>query len=177
MLSTAHSPVREARRQGANRARRPSRTLVLGLGNPILTDDAVGLRVVEHLRPQLAGIPGLELAEDYWGGLRLMERLVGYDRAIIIDAVCSGATPGAVQVLSADAGPTRHTASAHDVDLLTALALGRQAGAALPAARNIRIVAVEAADIETFCEDCTPAVAAGVPRAADAVLTLLEAWR
>ena len=125
------------------------RTLVLGLGNPLLTDDGVGLRVVEALRPRLAGRPGVEVDEEYCGGLRLMERLVGYDRAVLIDAICSGAEPGTVHVLTADGLAGRHCASAHDVDLPTALALGRQCGAPLPATENVRIVAVEAADVTT----------------------------
>jgi hydrogenase maturation protease len=154
-----------------------SRTLVIGLGNPLLTDDSVGLRVVDRLRPALDGWPGLELAEDYCGGLRLMERLVGYDRAIIIDAQRSGAPAGTVSTLSANAPSTRHGNSAHDVDLWTALEFGRQAGAAVPAANSIRIVAIEAADVDTFGEECTPAVGASIPRAAEAVQSLLIEWR
>ncbi|MGD8454356.1 MAG: hydrogenase maturation protease [Phycisphaerae bacterium] len=153
-----------------------ARTLVLGLGNPLLTDDAVGLRVLEQLRPVLAGRPDLELAEDYWGGLRLMERIVGYERVIIIDAQRTGAPPGTVCVLDT-AGPTQHGDSVHDMDLWTALEFGRRAGAELPAAGDIRIVAIEAADVETFGEQCTPAVEAGVPRAAELVQTLLTEWR
>lgn len=153
------------------------RTIVLGLGNPLLTDDSVGLRVVDRLRPVLAGRPGLDLAEDYWGGLRLMERLVGYERAIIVDAQRSGAAPGTIRVLAPDARPTRHANSAHDVDLCTALEFGRRAGAALPAADAIRIVAIAAAEVEALGEACTPAVAAAIPRAAELVQSLLTEWR
>ncbi len=153
------------------------RTLVLGLGNPLLRDDAVGLHVVRRLRCSLNAIPGVEVAEDYCGGLRLMEKLIGFDRAVIIDAQRNGARPGTVQVWPAAFVPTQHSASAHDVDLPTALELGRRSGAVLPALSDIRIVAVEAADVETFGEECTPAVADGVPRAAEAVLELLQDWR
>ena len=59
------------------------KTLIIGLGNPLVTDDSVGLRVVERLRPLLADRPDVEVAEDYWGGLRLMERMIGFDRAIV----------------------------------------------------------------------------------------------
>ena len=153
------------------------RTLVLGLGNPLLGDDAVGLRVVQRLRPRLADWPGVEVDEDYRGGLGLMERMIGFDRVVLVDAICSGAEAGTVQVLSPEAIPTRHSVSAHDVDLCTALALGRQAGALLPAATNIRLVAIEAADVLTFSEECTPRVRASIQRATEIVLTLLAAWR
>lgn len=153
------------------------KTLVLGLGNPLLADDAVGLQVVHRLRPVLASWPGIELGEDFWGGLRLMERMIGFDRAILVDAICSGAEPGTVHILAADGAPSRHSASAHDVDLCAALAVGRQAGASLPATGDIRLVAVEAADVLTFSEECTSPVRASIPRAAEAVLALLAAWR
>ena len=71
------------------------KTLVIGLGNPLVSDDSVGLRVVKHLQPGLARCDRMsKLAEDYWGGLRLMERMIGYDRAIVVDAICTGAAAG-----------------------------------------------------------------------------------
>lgn len=149
------------------------RTLVLGLGNPLLRDDSVGLRVVRSLLPFLASRPDIDLAEDYHGGLRLMERLVGYDRAIIVDAVCSGAPPGTIHRLGPTSVPTQHTASSHDVNLPTALALGRQVGAALPADEAILILGIEAVDVHSFGEDLTPEVAAAIPAAANLILAEL----
>jgi len=153
------------------------KTLVLGLGNPLLTDDGVGLQVVQRLRPTLAGCTGVEVGEDFCGGLRLMERMIGFDRAIIVDAICSGAAPGTVRTLAVDDLPTRHSGSAHDADMGAALALGRQGGAALPAGDDIRIVAIEAEDVLTFGEECTPRVRASIPHAAEVVLAILAAWR
>jgi hydrogenase maturation protease len=154
-----------------------AKVLVLGLGNPLLGDDSVGLRVAQQVRLQLAGRPDVEVAEDYWGGLRLMERLAGFERAVIVDAICAGGEPGTVRVLSPDDMPTRHSASAHDVDLRTALALGRRMGARLPQTRDVRVVAIETADVWTFTEECTPAVQAGIGHAVQTVLTLLAEWR
>lgn len=153
------------------------RTLILGLGNPLLTDDSVGLRVVQELKPLLAGREDIQVDEDYWGGLRLMERLVGFDRAIIIDAIRTGAPPGTIHELSVDSIPTQHSASGHDVNLPTALALGRQTGAHLPASENILLVGIEAEDIITFSEDCTPQVQAAIPRAVETVMAALDAPR
>jgi hydrogenase maturation protease len=152
-------------------------TLVLGLGNPLLTDDGVGLRVVEHLRRLIVKRPDIELDEDYCGGLRLMERMIGFDRVVLVDAICSGGEPGAVRVLRPQDVPTRHSGSSHDADLRTALALGRQAGAPLPADENIRLVAVEAAEVLTFGRQCTSRVRPGIGRAAEIVLNLLAEWR
>ena len=109
------------------------------------------------------------------GGLRLMERMVGFERAIVIDAICTGAAPGTIHRLSPDAVPTQHSASTHDLNLPTALALGRQAGALLPASEDILILGIEAVDVTTFGEDLTPAVEAAVPQAVQSVLSVLEA--
>ena len=141
------------------------KTLIIGLGNPLISDDSVGLRVAEELKKRLAGRPGVEVSEDYWGGLRLMERLIGYDRAIIIDAIVTGAAPGQIHHLTTESISTQKSASAHDVNLPTALAFGRQAGVPLPADEDVRLVGIEAEDLINFNEACTPAVAAAIPRA------------
>lgn len=150
------------------------KTLVLGLGNPLVTDDRAGLRVAAELKALLADRPDIEVDEDYWGGLRLMERMAGYDRAIVIDAIVTGAPPGTIHHLAPGAIPTQHSASAHDLNLPTALAFGRRAGVPLPDDENILLVGIEAEDLVNFGEQCTPAVRAALPRAVDEVLEALD---
>ena len=152
----------------------PMRTLILGLGNPILRDDSAGLRVVQLLRDELVDHSDIEISEDYWGGLRLMERMMGFDRAIIVDAILTGSEPGTIHTLSPGEIPTQRSASAHDVNLPTALELGRQAGAHLPNTEDILLVGIEASDVQTFAEDLSPEVEAALPRAVDIVLARLQ---
>ena len=149
------------------------KTLVIGLGNPLIADDSVGLRVVAELQPLLAGRDDVDVGEDYWGGLRLMERMVGYDRAIVIDAICTGAEPGTIHRISPGDLPTQRSASAHDVNLSTALELGRRAALPLPRDEDILIFGIEAQDVMSFCEQCTPEVRAVVPRVVQMVLAAL----
>lgn len=153
-----------------------NKILVLGLGNPLVTDDSIGLRVVEALKPRLAGREGIEVSEDYWGGLRLMERMIGFQAAVVVDAIQTGAAPGTIHLLTPDGLATQRSASAHDVNLATALQFGRQAGAALPENRHIQLVGIEVVDILTFGEHCTPEVQAAVPRAAEKVLEILATF-
>jgi hydrogenase maturation protease len=150
------------------------KTLIIGLGNPLLRDDSVGLRVVQILRGILADCPDIELMEDYWGGLRLMEQMVGYDRAIIVDAICTDAPSGTIHRLSPDDIPTQRSASAHDVNLPTALEFGRQAGAHLPPNEHILLIGIEAADVQTFEESLSPEVEAALPQAVDQILSELQ---
>ena len=150
------------------------KTLVLGLGNPLLRDDAVGILVAERLKPLLADQAGIEVDVDYWGGLRLMERMVGYERAIVIDAILSGAEPGTVHVLAPGELPTQRSASAHDVNLVTAIQFGRQAGVILPADDHITLIGIEAVETIEFGEELTPEVAAAIPNVVEVVLRLLD---
>ncbi|RME51013.1 MAG: hydrogenase maturation protease [Caldilineae bacterium] len=151
-------------------------TLLLGLGNPILTDDGVGIRAAEAVRAALPPGAPVTVGEACVGGLGLMERLVGYRRAILIDAICTGdAPPGAVRRLTLDdlrtITPPRHTASTHDAPLLTALETGRQMGLPLP--DDIVLFAIEAANVSDFGETLTPPVAAAIPEVVQRVLTEL----
>lgn len=122
------------------------KTLVLGLGNPILTDDGVGVKVAEAVSRALPPAMLVEISEASVGGLRLLERMLGYDRVILIDALYRGCTPstgsryggapGVIHRLTLDdlqaISPTQHSASAHDTNLVTALEMGRQMGLPLP---------------------------------------------
>jgi hydrogenase maturation protease len=153
------------------------KTLVLGLGNPLLTDDGVGLRVAEALQSRLNGRSDIEVGLDYWGGLRLMERMAGFDRAIVIDAIVSGKPPGTIQLLRPSDFPTQRSASAHDVTLPTALELGRLANVHLPADGEIILIAIEAADVQTFKEELSPEVEAVVPAAVELVLNTITLER
>jgi hydrogenase maturation protease len=150
------------------------KTLIIGLGNPLLRDDSVGLRIVQKLKGILSERPDIEIVEDYWGGLRLMEQMVGYDRAIIVDAICTDAPSGTIHLLSPNDIPTQRSASAHDVNLPTALEFGRKAGAHLPATENILLVGIEASDVQTFQESLSPEVEAVLPQVVEQILSELQ---
>jgi hydrogenase maturation protease len=149
--------------------------LVLGLGNPILTDDGVGVHVVRELVAH--SLPdNVTCTEASIGGLRLLEVIAGYERVILVDAIqTSDGNPGDIHRLRADdLRASLHAGSTHDLSLPGALRLGRNMGMALPEDKSIVIIAVEVEDVLTFDEKCTPAVAAAIPRAAEAVLAELE---
>ena len=139
------------------------RTIVIGVGNPVRTDDSVGLRVARVLRRR-----GAETIELCAGGLRLMEAMAGYDRAVVIDAIEGGGPPGSIRRFGEKTlPPMRNADSTHDGSLPAALALGRAAGLRIP--DDIRIWAVEAGDVETFGEELTPPVEAAAGAVAEAI--------
>lgn len=146
------------------------RTIVVGLGNPILSDDSVGIKVAALVKQRLPDDAGVDVVEAYAGGLRLMEAIAGYDRAIILDAMKSGThPPGTIMHLSLDSPTTtRNTLCTHDGDLSTALALGRDLGLAMP--ESIEIIGIEATEVERFGEELTAGVRDALPQAVDEVL-------
>ncbi len=149
------------------------RTLVLGLGNPILSDDGVGIRVAGAVQSKV-NRPDVTVLEAGVGGLDLLDLLIGYDRVIIIDAVQTGeGKPGQVYRLGPDAfQATRHASTPHDVNFATALELGARLGLDLP--REIIIFAVEVKDVTSFSEQCTPEVARAVSACVDMVIGELD---
>ncbi len=150
-------------------------TLVIGLGNPILGDDGVGWRVAHEVQTRLTD-PDVEITCLALGGVALMERMAGYQRAIIIDAVATGAPLGSVLCAPLEEFPrpaSGHTASSHDTSLATALHLGRELGVPVPA--EVLVVAVEAQRLYEFGVGLSPAVAAAVPIAASRVEACLMA--
>jgi len=149
------------------------KTLILGLGNPILTDDGIGVLVAESVRSMLPSKTGIDVAEASVGGLTLMESMVGYDRVILIDAIHGrDQKPGCILRMTLAElralSPTQHTASPHDANLVTAIELGRKMGLQLP--ENIVIFAIGVENIFEFGDRPSPTVAAAIPLATEAVL-------
>ncbi len=146
--------------------------LVLCLGNAIRRDDAVGLRVADALRDEPPG--GTAIRTSAASGLYLLDEMEGFDRVVVVDAICTGAqAPGAVlslalEDLHAPGGP-----SPHAIGLPSALARARAAGAPVPS--RIWVVAVEVVDLQTVGEGLTPAVAGAVGPAAAAVREAVRA--
>ena len=151
------------------------RTLVVGLGNPILSDDGIGIRVAQAVHEHI-GEAGVEFLEASQGGLRLAEQLEGYDRVILIDAIqMHGGVPGAIFRLTLEDVPSYNADGAHDASLKDALHLVRQQGGQMPDADAVAIIAIEAVNLLDFGETLTPQVEAAIPAAVYAVLETLEA--
>jgi len=145
------------------------KTLVLGLGNPILSDDAVGIRVAREVERKLDD-PRVTVAETSEAGLSLLDAIVGYDEVIIIDAVqTENGHAGQIQRMGTeDLSLSKRSTPPHQINLATSLELGNALNLAMP--RKITIFAVEAEDVTTFSEKCTPQVEKAIPEVVKMVL-------
>ena len=81
-------------------------TLILGVGNLLLSDEAVGVRIVEGLERDYRFAPGIELLDGGTAGMELLEAMASRDHIILADAVRSGNPPGTVVTLKDEEIPT-----------------------------------------------------------------------
>lgn len=135
--------------------------VVLGLGNPVLTDDAAGLEVIAELERLLVAEPlaGVLLETSTRAGFELLDLLHGYRHAILVDCIdVPDAIPGRIRELSlADVAGSARLVNAHELSITAAFALAARLGLAMP--EVVEIYAIEAADCRTLGETLTPAVA------------------
>ena len=151
------------------------KTLVIGLGNPILGDDGVGWKVAEEVKRQLSSDAPVDVNCLSLGGISLMEHLIGYDRAILIDAFALEEPIGSILVLKLSDLPNYsafHTTSTHDTSLQNAIELGRSMGAQLP--EDVTLVGIATKHVYDFSEELSPPVAEAVPLATKFVLDMMK---
>ncbi len=121
---------------------RQSPILILGLGNELLCDDAIGIRLVTEFK-ELYKSSGIDFLSSCNGGLEIVELISGYEQVIIIDAIkTQNGIPGSVYHYTPDDfKDTLHVSSFHDISFLTALKFGAYMDIKIP--RDIHILAIE----------------------------------
>jgi hydrogenase maturation protease len=150
------------------------KTLVVGLGNPILGDDGVGWKVAEEVKKQLPSEADVDVECYSLGGISLMEHLIGYSRAILIDAFALDEPIGSILILKLDDLPNYsayHTTSTHDTSLQNAIEMGKAMGAPLP--DEVMVVGIATKRVHDFSEELSPPVAEAVPLAVKFVIDLI----
>lgn len=141
--------------------------LVVGVGNPVLTDDAIGVRLATDLRDALAGVPALDIRpiEAAWG-LDLLQVFAGHDEVVVLDALKAWDVPAGYWCHLTLAGlrHTRYVCHVHDLNLPTILELGRRMGLALPFDTHVHVFGVAVSDAARFGVSLTPPLAAAYPK-------------
>jgi hydrogenase maturation protease len=121
-----------------------SRSLVLGLGNPILGDDGIGFRLAEILDEHLRSNTDVDVLPTSLAGIRLLDEISGYERLIVLDAITTGSKPtGTMQKLEIDdiLSNASSRLSVHHLSLKEILDLGRKYGLRMP--EKVIIYAIE----------------------------------
>jgi len=143
------------------------KTLILALGNPILSDDGVAHEVANRLAEHLQQA---DIIKSSAATMDIIPQLAGYDRLAVVDAVQLGsAPPGTVHRFSLDElADTVRISSPHDINFATALQMGREWGYDIPG--DIRIYGIEVKELLRFSEDYTPEVAESLNEIVEQIL-------
>lgn len=146
-------------------------TLILGVGNLLLSDEAVGVRIVEALGHEYRFAPGIELLDGGTAGMELLEAMASRDHIILADAVRSGNPPGTVVTLQGEEIPTLfgRKISPHQLglaDVLSALHMTEESP------KRLTLIGIEPESLEPRI-GLTPLVVAAMGEAKDRILTLL----
>ncbi len=146
------------------------KTLILGVGNPILCNDGVGLYVAQQVKQQVNN-PDVTIEEAFTGGMNLLDLIVGYDKVIIIDAVIDKkGKNGIVKRYHPTELSTVHSCNPHDVSFIEALTVAKKLGEEhLP--QDIVVIGISLPERSCeFGEHLSESIAAAVPQAVKMVL-------
>jgi len=133
------------------------KVLILGMGNEILTDDGIGIKLTYELEKQIIH-PDVSFDSLSIGGLEIIEFLSPYDTVIILDAIKTlNGVPGSVyRFVPDDFKSTLHIDNLHDISFLNALKVGEKLGIKTPS--NIQIIAIEIVEDLEFGDEFTPQI-------------------
>jgi len=147
------------------------KTLVLGIGNPLLGDDGVGFHIAQELARQIKD-ENIDVEDTSVDGLNLLELIIGYDRVIIIDAIMTkGGKVGEIYKLRPEnlANTVHFITSPHNANLAIAIEIGRKILAEeMP--EEIVVFAVGIKQVPKFTEEMTEKVRAAIPKAVNLIL-------
>ena len=109
-----------------------AKNILIGLGNPIMSDDGIGPLVSEQVHKRVSGF---DLDTSYGGGFDVVDRILGYRRAVIIDAMVTGSCPPGtvIRIEPQSSVKTLRTSYSHGIDFLEAMEMACSCGAAIPA--------------------------------------------
>ena len=142
---------------------RTNKVLLLGIGNPLLTDDGLGIIAAREISEK--NLAGVDFEEATASGIEVMEMMLDYEKVVVVDAIgWPDHEPGEVMRLEEkDFSHTVHGSSPHGVNISTAIALGRQTSPdRMP--KEIVFYAMQAEDVSTFSEKMTQKVKENLPK-------------
>jgi hydrogenase maturation protease len=150
------------------------KTIILGVGNQILGDDGVGVQVSNELKKYVKD-PNITIDEAITGGMNLLELILDFDKAIIIDAVkTQEGKNGEVKKIPLEDFSTIHSCNPHDINLSEAIKMAKKMGQKkIPKEIIIIGILMEKIPCE-FSEKLSPEIQKAVPKAITLILNELK---
>jgi len=150
------------------------RTMVLGVGNILLKDEGVGVRVVERLKASYAFQPDIEILDGATAGLDLLPFIEGLDHLIVVDTVKTSEPPGSLfRFTPADINiKVPYKTSLHQIGMVEVFAIAEALGKKIG---SVVIIGIQPEDMSSLGLELTPTVEARVPEVIALVLKELDA--
>ena len=149
------------------------RTLVLGLGNELAGDDAVGVLVARALFVEFDGVA--DVVESSASGMALIEILAGYDRVVVVDSILTGRNPpGTITEMGLMEVGRVVAPSVHQAGLPELAAVAERLGLGFPS--QTRVLAIEVVDPYTFGAGLSPPVADAIDGLVSRVREQVRRW-
>ena len=148
--------------------------LILGIGNLVMSDDGVGVKVVQKLQREYLLPDFVDIMDGGTLGLDILPRLEGIERLIVVDAIETGDIPGTLVRLVGDEIPLalETKVSPHQMGLKDLLTVSLLMG---HAPREMVLIGVQPGSIEMDTE-LTPEVGVQVDTMLDLILKELNEW-
>ena len=145
---------------------------IIGIGNILLKDEGIGVRVVQKLMSDYSFPPNVQLIDGGTLGPHLLNHIKGFDEIIVIDAVQGGEKPGTLYKFLLDQIPLEITAklSTHQIGVLEVLNQAKLLGER----PKVTIVGIEPQDISPWGMELTPAIKDKIPAVINIILSELE---
>ena len=155
------------------------KNLILGLGNSILCDDAIGLFVIRRAQELLTDLEKhVDFKENHSGGFDLLYDINGYNRLLVVDSIVTGKSkPGTC--FSFTLKDFEHLlqlnpVNSHSLNLPTTIRTGQKCGYTMP--EELIILGIESADVTTLSEQLTANVKACVDNVVERIRQEILLW-
>jgi hydrogenase maturation protease len=150
-----------------------NKILILGMGNDILTDDGIGIKITKVLEKKFP-FPNIIYDTLSLGGLEIIEYIKDFKMVVLIDAIKTlDGIPGTVyQFKPEDFKETSHLSNIHDISFLTSLKLAKELN--IPTPEKVHIIAIEIVEDMVFSNDFTPQVQARYPEILEEVSEMVK---
>jgi hydrogenase maturation protease len=153
-----------------------STTLILGIGNTLLSDEGIGIHIIDHIATHYPDIQGIACLDGGTLSFTLAGPIAEHDNLIVIDAARLDAEPGTCRTFvgeQMDRYLTGNRASVHEVGLTDLLDIARLSGT-FPERRALIGIQPKSLD---WSDRPTPEVARSIPAASEAALRLHAEWQ
>ncbi|MDW7972248.1 MAG: hydrogenase maturation protease [Thermodesulfovibrio sp.] len=141
--------------------------VVIGIGNPNFKDDGVGLKVAEKFEGVVDTVMLFNI------GFNLIDSLLGYEKAVIVDGVKTGKEPGSVIEFDVNFWGNVYASGTHNFSIFEIIRIGYSVFPdEMP--KDIKIIGIEVEDVDTLSRQCSPSVESAIPKAVSIIKNYLE---